>query len=143
MPEQRWLVVRCPSCLRCMGHRSMPNSCMMCGQPIPRSAEVVAEVESAAQLQQAVALANTPEELREELTLRMGMGDVVSTRDRSMAATFTALREAAQEGIISLNDILEVLRSLDVLTPPSEFMEVAEHEGLVLRLGDGRWRFIE
>lgn len=115
----------------------------MCGQPIPRSAEVVAEVESAAQLQQAVALANTPEELREELTLRMGMGDVVSTRDRSMAATFTALREAAQEGIISLNDILRVLRSLDVLTPPSEFMEVAEHEGLVLRLGDGRWRFIE
>ena len=143
MKEQRWLVVRCPSCLRCTGQRSIPRSCTLCGQPLPRETEVVSEVESAALLQRAVALANTPEGLRDELAFRIGVGHEDANRDTSASATMMALRKAARGETISAEEVQRVLRSLNVQTPPTEFMALVEHEGLVLRLGHDRWQFIE
>ena len=143
MSEQRWLVIRCPSCSRCTGHLSIPRSCKLCGQPVPKSTKILAEVASAALLQQAVALANTPEELREELAMRMEVGDSAPSRDTSMAGALLALRQAADGDVIEATEILRILRSLDVSASPLEFMSMVEHEGLVLRLGPERWQFIE
>ena len=104
---------------------------------------MVSEVESAALLQRAVALANTPEGLRDELAFRIGVGHEDANRDTSASATMMALRKAAQGETISAEEVQRVLRLLNVQTPPTEFMALVEHEGLVLRLGHDRWQFIE
>ena len=68
-----WLVARCPSCSKCFGARDVAHRCPHCGHRTPTPMEVVDRATSASELQVKVTLANTPEELRDELRRRMGV----------------------------------------------------------------------
>jgi len=142
--ESRWMVVRCAACGRCTGHRQAPRTCSRCGQAFPRDAEVVAYAANANDLQRAVALANTPEELRDELTRRMGGSGRLDADAASPAFLLEALRQAADaSGVLVRSAVDGVLRSMEADQTVDDVMAMVESEGLVLRLGHGRWRFIE
>ena len=66
-----WNVIRCSACSTCHGHRSIGRICPHCGQKLPSDAEIVTSVALASELRIEVALANTPEELRETLRKRL------------------------------------------------------------------------
>ena len=146
MSEQRWLVIRCPNCKQCFGHRSLTGRCPHCGQSLPHDTEVVCEVQSAAHLHIEVALANTPETLRASLRKRLEQNNrsFESTEELSPRALMAVLRKRADEnGIIDKKTVLLALQQYDCEIPVDDLMERAESEGFALRLHNGNWQFFE
>ena len=70
-----WSVVQCPACRNCHGTRGQPRQCPHCGQSLPSTTPILATAETSAQLRIEVALANTPEELRDELRKKLEQMD--------------------------------------------------------------------
>lgn len=144
MTEERWMVVRCAACGRCTGHRKAPRTCTRCGQSFPRDPDVVSYAASAGELQRAVALANTPEELREELTARMGRVAEPETGAPSPASLLDALRKVTDaSGVLERSAVHAVLEAKGMGQTVEDLMAMVEGEGLVIRSGHGRWQFIE
>lgn len=144
MSEERWMVVRCASCGNCTGHRKAPRTCTRCGQSFPRDPDVVSYAASAGELQRAVALANTPEELREELTARMGRVVEPEKEAPSPASLLDALRGATDaSGVLERSAVRAVLDAKGMGQTVEGLMTMVEGEGLVIRSGHGRWQFIE
>ena len=143
--EQRWLVVRCSACQRCSGQRRQGGRCPHCGTALSASCEVVKECHSSADLHMEVALANTPEELRDELRQRMtALPESDSTQPVSLRAILTELRNLSEDdGSLGLEVVRRHLEKRAMDASPEAFMEQAELEGLVLRLAADRWMFFE
>ena len=146
MSEQRWLVIRCPHCQQCSGHRRQGGRCPHCGQNLPRDTEVVCEVNSAPQLHIEVALANTPEELRGSLRKKLEKHhrSYEVTQEFSPRSLMAHLRKKADEnGVIDRMSVLLALQQHQSDISVDELMERAESEGFALRLDDGHWQFFE
>ena len=143
--EQRWLVVRCAACQRCSGQRRQGGRCPHCGAALSASSEVVKECDSSTSLHLEVALANTPEELREELRRRLTENDEPSSdQPVSLRAVLKELRNLAEaDGGIGIGIVRSHLEKREIDASPEGFMEQAELEGLVLRLAADRWMFFE
>lgn len=143
--EQRWLVVRCSACQRCSGQRRQGGRCPHCGMALSSSCEVVKECHSSADLHMEVALANTPEELRDELRQRMtALPKSDSAQPVSLRAILTELRNLSEDdGSLGLEVVRLHLKKRAMDASPEAFMEQAELEGLVLRLATDRWMFFE
>lgn len=137
-----WLVARCPSCAACFGARGAAHRCPHCGHRSPTPMDVVERATSAAELQVKVTLANTPEELRDELRKRMGGPKLASSslEDDSPKVWFAALREAANDdGHITPNTLAEALRRR---SSPATVPTVIEHAmavGLVFEEENDLW----
>lgn len=146
MSEQRWLVLRCPSCRQCSGHRRQGGRCPHCGGVIDVGAEVVKECSSSSMLHLEVAVANTPPELRDELRSRLLRSGTFKDEPQDISPR-SLLRElrtsASEEGIITRVQVQSLLEKRLVEIPPDAFMEQAEVEGMVVRVDDGRWMFFE
>ena len=143
--EQRWLVVRCTGCQRCSGQRRQGGRCPHCGTALTATCEVVKECNSSSELHREVALANTPEELREELRKRMTThAEPESTQPVSLRAVLNELRKLSDDdGSLGLTVVRRHLEKRAMDASPEAFMEQAELEGLVLRLAPDRWMFFE
>ena len=143
--EQRWLVVRCAACQRCSGQRRQGGRCPHCGAALSASSEVGKECDSSTSLHLEVALANTPEELREELRRRLTVNDEPSSdQPVSLRAVLKELRNLAEaDGGIGIGIVRSHLEKREIDASPEGFMEQAELEGLVLRLAADRWMFFE
>ena len=143
--EQRWLVVRCAACNRCSGQRRQGGRCPHCGTSLTTTCEVVKECDSSATLHLEVALANTPEELRGELRQRMrSLPNPETEQPLSMRAVLKELRNLSEgDGSIGLEVVRSHFHKRTMEASPEGFMEQAELEGLVLRLGPDRWMFFE
>lgn len=143
--EQRWLVVRCTACNRCSGQRRQGGRCPHCGAALSASCEVVKECNSSTSLHLEVALANTPEDLRDELRQRMTkLSEPESNQPVSVRAVLKELRSLAElDGSISAATVGSHLEKRGVAASPDGFMEQAELEGAVLRLAPNRWMFFE
>ena len=146
MNPEHWLVVRCAACQQCSGHRSTSGRCPHCGQRFTEDAEVVCEVESTASLRSQVALANTPEHLRERLReMIMDNSPLIKQDDgaapHQMLQWIRAL--ADESGAVSRSDVADVCQRKGSESDPDALMAQAELEGLVIRQGDGRWMFLE
>lgn len=146
MSEPTWLVLRCHHCSQCSGHRFQKGRCPHCGQSITRETELVKQVSSSADLHIEVALANTPETLRDELKSRLvkQKPNIPEHETPSARRVLQALREQANTtGTLSQQDVELVLKKKGLDMPVDAVMEQAENEGLVLRTADGCWMFLE
>ena len=145
MSEQRWLVIRCPSCGQCSGQRTQQGRCPHCGSKLDGNSEVVKECTSSAELHLEVGLANTPEALRDELRNRLSTTS--PSEERGEVSPRALLRElrvlADAEGVIDSQTVRHHLKKKSVETPVDGLMEQAELEGLALRLENDRWMFFE
>ena len=145
MSEASWLVLRCSACKQCSGHRHQKGRCPHCGQALGRESELVRTALNASELHVEVAMANTPESLREDLRARMAKGGMPSGQAvPSRSSLLQRLRSGADEGgAITAQTVGRILHEMNVEEHVDSVMEQAELEGLVIRAGNGRWTFLE
>jgi len=141
-----WSVVRCPACRNCHGTRGKPRQCPHCGQSIPATTPVIATAESSAQLRIEVALANTPEELRDELRLKLESSDepLIASSSTSPRALYKAIqKKVGDDMILHRSDVEKVLHDLDSQQLPDDVLEKMELDGTLLRQQNGTWLLLE
>jgi len=109
-------------------------------------ADVVKECRSSSMLHLEVAIANTPPELRDELRNRLLRSASYSDEPQEVSprALLRELRTmASEDGSISRAQVQSLLDKKDIEVSADSFMEQAEVEGVVVRVGDGTWVFFE
>ena len=141
-----WSVVRCPACRNCHGTRGQPRQCPHCGQSLPSTTPIVATAETSAQLRIEVALANTPEELRDELRKKLESLDepLIASSSSSPRAIFTAIKKkVGDDMILHRNTVQSVLEDLDSDLLIDDLLEKMELDGTLVRQRDGTWLLLE
>lgn len=141
-----WSVVRCPACGNCHGTRGQPRHCPHCGQSLPSNTPVVATADSSAQLRIEVALANTPEALRDELREKLEKMDepLIAPSSSSPRAIFSAIQKTVGEDmILHREDVQAVLDRLDSELLVDDLLEKMELNGTLVRQRDGTWLLLE
>ena len=138
--------MRCPACRNCHGTRTRPRQCPHCGQTLASSTPILATANSAAQLRIEVALANTPEEIRDELRKKLEASDeplvaINSTSPRRMYALI--VEKAGQSGIIRRIDVEEVLLKVESEMDADDLLDQLEINGTIIRRQDGTWQLLE
>ena len=107
--------------------------------------EVVDRAASAAELQVKVTLANTPEEIRDELRARMGtpLARNAQGHDDSPKVWYGALREAANDdGQVTVEALAKALRRRGSTTPVPEVIEHAMANGLLFQEEKDLWMLL-
>ena len=141
-----WSVVRCPACRNCHGTRSQPRQCPHCGQSLPSTTPIVATAETSAQLRIEVALANTPEELRDELRKKLESMDepLIASSSSSPRAIFNAIKKkVGDDMLLHRTAVQSVLDDLDSEMLADDLLEKMELDGTLVRQGDGTWLLLE
>ena len=141
-----WSVVRCPACKNCHGTKGQPRQCPHCGQSLPTTTPVIATAESSSQLRIEVALANTPEELRDQLRKKLEAMDepLIASSSSSPRAIFKAIRKVVGEDmILNRNDVQNVLEQHDSEQSVDNILEMMELDGSLVRQRNGTWLLLE
>jgi len=141
-----WSVVRCPACRNCHGIRGQPRQCPHCGQSLPSTTPILATAETSAQLRIEVALANTPEELRDELRKKLEKMDepLIASSSSSPRAIYAAIQKAVgADLILRREDVQSVLEKLGSELLVDDLLEKMELDGTLVRQRDGTWLLLE
>ena len=141
-----WNVVRCSACSTCHGHRGTGRICPHCGQKLQADAEIVTSVATAPELRIEVALANTPEELRETLRKRLLLNQKLFHHDEPLSFKGLAqvlLNSTDENGVLTVKSLQPVLTESGNLIDVDNLIEMAETQGLLVRLDAYRWQLFE
>jgi hypothetical protein len=93
-----------------------------------------------------VALANTPEELRDELRKKLELSDqpLIASSPTSLRAIFKAIKKAVGDDmILHRNDVQSILDKLESDQPVDDLLEKMELDGTLVRQHDGTWLLLE
>ena len=141
-----WKVFKCLACAMCHGRKSPGHNCPHCGQRVIEKTPVVDYADNPAELRMKVIIANTPAELRESLSNRLE----VSENLLDLASNFSPskglgiLRNSLDEnGNFTLDKLKLAFSSKGFDEDVNHFLEMAEAQGTILRLGKGLWQFLE
>ena len=137
-----WSIVRCPGCKKCRGIRGKAGKCNYCGF-VGEDAEVVGKAADSGQLQREVALANMPEELRDEMREKMRPEMIIE--DEADASLFLApLRLAVNDkGVVSPKKLALELQRKGIPIAIEDLLEEAVHQGLLLRSGQDQYILLD
>lgn len=143
---EKWSVVRCPACRNCHGTRARARQCPHCGQSLSSDTPVVATADSAAQLRIEVALANTPEEIRDELRKKLEatqepLVSINSTSPRRLYAL--VVEHVGEDGVLHRSDVENVLAKVDSEMDVDDLLDQLEFNGIIIRRQDGTWQLLE
>jgi hypothetical protein len=141
-----WNVFRCLACNNCHGRKTSGHSCPHCGQRIGESTPVVDKAANPGELRMKVILANTPPELRDSLAKQLKKAEslVQSALSFNPKKGVQILRESLDsDGILSLSEVQKNFTKKGFEKSVTAFLEMAEAEGLILRLDEGLWQFLE
>ena len=141
-----WNVFRCLACNNCHGRKTSGHSCPHCGQRIGESTPVVDKAANPGELRMKVILANTPPELRDSLAKQLNKAEslVQSALSFNPKKGVQILRESLDsDGILSLSEVQKNFTKKGFEKSVIAFLEMAEAEGLILRLDEGLWQFLE
>ena len=141
-----WNVFKCLACNNCHGRKTSGHSCPHCGQRIGESTPVVDKAANPGELRMKVILANTPPELRDSLAKQLKKAEslVQSTLSFNPKNGVQILRESLDsDGILSLSKVQKNFKKKGFEKSVIPFLEMAEAEGLILRLDEGLWQFLE
>lgn len=139
-------VIRCPACMTCHGRRGVSTSCPHCGQRLGEHGIVIKSVNSAEALRIEVALANTPEELRETLRKRMvSKTPLTDFHDEFPSRTMGKWVQQSKndEGFITVQSVQTVLHKNHSNLDANEVIEQAEVQGMLVRVDEARWMLLE
>ena len=137
-----WSIVRCPGCKKCRGIRGKAGKCNYCGF-VGEDVEVVGKAADRGQLQREVALANMPEELRDEMREKMRPEMIIE--DEADASLFLApLRLAVNDkGVVSPKKLALELQRKGIPIAIEDLLEEAVHQGLLLRSGQDQYILLD
>ena len=139
-------VIRCPACMTCHGRRGVSASCPHCGQRLGEHGIVIKSVNSAEALRVEVALANTPEELRETLRKRMvSKTPLTDFHDDVPSRTMGKWVQDSKndEGFITVQSVRTILHKNHSNLDANEVIEQAEVQGMLVRVDEARWMLLE
>jgi len=139
-------VIRCPACMTCHGRRGVSASCPHCGQRLGEHGIVIKSVNSAEALRIEVALANTPEELRETLRKRMvSKTPLTDFHDEVPSRTMGKWVQDSKndEGFITVQSVRTILYKNHSNLDANEVIEQAEVQGMLVRVDEARWMLLE
>ncbi|MFL2970440.1 MAG: hypothetical protein ACJZ63_06170 [Candidatus Poseidoniaceae archaeon] len=139
-------VIRCPACMTCHGRRGVSASCPHCGQRLGEHGIVVKSVNSAEALRIEVALANTPEELRDTLRKRMvSKTPLTDFHDEVPSRTMGKWVQDSKndEGFITVQSVQLILYKNHSNLDANEVIEQAEVQGMLVRVDKARWMLLE
>lgn len=139
-------VIRCPACMTCHGSRGVSASCPHCGQRLGEHGIVIKSVNSAEALRIEVALANTPEELRETLRKRMvSKTPLTDFHDEVPSRTMGKWVQDSKndEGFITVQSVRTILHKNHSNLDANEVIEQAEVQGMLVRVDEARWMLLE
>ena len=139
-------VIRCPACMTCHGRRGVSASCPHCGQRLGEHGIVVKSVNSAEALRTEVALANTPEELRDTLRKRMmSKTPLTDFHDEVPSRTMGKWVQDSKndEGFITVQSVQLILYKNHSNLDANEVIEQAEVQGMLVRVDKARWMLLE
>ena len=137
---------KCLACNNCHGRKTSGHSCPHCGQRIGESTPVVDKAANPGELRMKVILANTPPELRDSLAKQLKKAEslVQSALSFNPKKGVQILRESLDsDGILSLSEVQKNFTKKGFEKSVIAFLEMAEAEGLILRLDEGLWQFLE
>ena len=143
---EKWSVVRCPACRNCHGTRTHARHCPHCGQSLSSDTPIVATADSAAQLRIEVALANTPEEIRDELRkkLEATQEPFVSINSTSPRRLYALIVEhVGKDGVMHRSDVENVLAKVESEMDADDLLDQLEINGTIIRRQDGTWQLLE
>ncbi len=139
-----WLVLKCPACNICHGRKSTGHLCPHCGQRISGNAKVVDKATDSNELRMKVVLANTPEELRVLLESKLSKDSPLVSTEYNPAAGLRVLKDSVNDnGIIHIDTVANKLAKNSIEIDVEQFMEHIETQGLVIRIENGVWQFLE
>ena len=141
-----WNVFKCLACNNCHGRKTSGHSCPHCGQKIGESTPVVDKAANPSELRMKVILANTPPELRDALGKQLAKAESLAHSASSFNPKkgVQILRESIDSNsIISLSAIRSNFKKKGFENSVISFLDMAESEGLILRLDEGLWQFLE
>jgi len=141
-----WNVVRCSACSTCHGHRGTGRICPHCGQRLQADAEIVISVATASELRIEVALANTPEELRDTLRKRLQLNQKLFHYDEPLSFKGLAqilLNSTDENGVLTVKSLQPVLTESENIIDVHDLIDMAETQGLLVRLDADCWQLLE
>jgi len=145
MQGKQWIVVRCRACRICHGSNGNYKKCPHCGNVIGENAEIVSTVNSEKELRMEVAIANTPEELRD--TLRKKLHSTEALVQNSDPPAFTMAKwvhqSADENGEVTIDSVTTTVESKNTDIDPEDLISMAETQGMLLRIGENRWTLLE
>ena len=141
-----WNVIRCSACQTCHGHRGTGRMCPHCGQRLQTDAEIVTSVATASELRIEVALANTPDELRDTLRKRLQTNQKLFSQDEpiSFKGLSQVLLDATDEnGMLTVQSLQPLLERSSDAVEVHDLIEMAESQGMLVRLNPDCWQLLE
>ena len=133
-----YTVVRCPSCERCWGVMGKSRKCPHCGNIAGDDLQIVSVVDNANELQREVAIANMPENLRDEMREKLPKAIEVN-ENPSAGQLFACIRIAAIDDVIHLERLAGALRGKGISVDAENVAEEAVSQGLLIRQNDGTY----
>ncbi|DAC58226.1 MAG TPA: hypothetical protein D7I07_04055 [Candidatus Poseidoniales archaeon] len=98
------------------------------------------------ELRMKVLMANTPPELRESLAKKLSDSNTLINSNKSFNAAL-GLRELRKlvddRGNVAIEAVTQRFSDLGFHDEVSEFLNSAEAQGVIVRVGDGIWQFLE
>tara|TARA_B110000459_G_C16390476_1_gene394029 strand:+ start:394 stop:759 length:366 start_codon:yes stop_codon:yes gene_type:complete len=120
--------------------------CPHCGQRLQTDAEIVTSVATASELRIEVALANTPDELRDTLRKRLQTNQKLFNQDEPISfkdLSQVLLNATDENGMLTVQSLQPLLeRSSDALEV-HDLIEMAESQGMLVRLNPDCWQLLE
>ena len=141
-----WKVFRCPACGMCHGRKSPGHNCPHCGQRVNEKTPIVDHAENPSDLRMKVIIANTPDELRESLSSKLKESTPLFNSDSNFSPTkgLNVLRNSLDEDGNFTRDALNLeFKKRGFEDELENFLQMAETQGTILRLGKGIWQFLE
>ena len=93
-----------------------------------------------------VLMANTPSELRESLVSRLDLSETLFDRSSNFSPSkgLSVLRKSLDEdGKFTIDAVKLSFKLQGFEEEASNFLEMAEAQGTILRLAEGIWQFLE
>ncbi|MBT5390837.1 MAG: hypothetical protein HOL22_00635 [Euryarchaeota archaeon] len=141
-----WNVVRCGACKTCHGHRGTGRNCPHCGQKLQSDAEIVISVATPSELRIEVALANTPEELRDSLRKRLQANQKLFHQEEPISfqrLPQILLSATDGNGALSIETLQPVLDKNSINIDVEDLIAMSESQGLLVRLDTDCWQLLE
>ena len=141
-----WKVFRCPACGMCHGRKSPGHNCPHCGQRVNEKTPIIDHAENPSELRMKVIIANTPDELRESLYSKLKESHTLFNSDTNFSPTkgLNVLRNSLDEnGNFTKDALILQFKKRGFEDELETFLQIAETQGTILRLGKGIWQFLE
>ena len=130
----------------CHGRKSPGHNCPHCGQRVNEKTPIVDHAENPSELRMKVIIANTPDELRESLSSKLKESTPLFNSDSNFSPTkgLNVLRSSLDEDGNFTRDALNLeFKKRGFEDELENFLQMAETQGTILRLGKGIWQFLE